>query len=58
MPEIIEVPTPHGRLIDANPIMKFIQDGLNNSEFGYDQIKVMGEIQYAPTIIESEELNG
>ena len=51
---LIEVP-PHGRLIDANPIMKFIQDGLNNGEFGYDQIKVMGEIQYAPTIIESED---
>lgn len=51
---LVEVP-PHGRLIDANPIMKFIQDGLNNGEFGYDQIKVMGEIQYAPTIIESEE---
>lgn len=51
---LIEIP-PHGRLIDANPIIKFIQDGLNNGEFGYDQIKVMGEIQYAPTIIESEE---
>lgn len=52
---LIEVPTSHGRLIDANPIMKFITDGLNNGEFGYDQIKVMGEIQYAPTIIEAEE---
>ena len=38
------------RLIDAEPIMKFIQDGLNSGEFGYDQIKVMGEIQYAPIV--------
>lgn len=51
---LIEVP-PHGRLIDAEPIMKFITDGLNSGEFGYDQIKVLTEIQYAPTIIPSEE---
>lgn len=51
---LIEV-SPHGRLIDAEPIMKYITDGLNSGEFGYDQIKVLTEIQYAPTIIESEE---
>ena len=50
----IPVP-PHGRLIEAEPIMKYIADGLNSGEFGYDQIKVLSEIQYAPTIIPAEE---
>ena len=45
----------HGRLIEAEPIMKFITDGLNSGEFGYDQIKVLTEIQYAPTIIPAED---
>ena len=51
---LVPVP-PHGRLIEAEPIMKFITDGLNSGEFGYDQIKVLTEIQYAPTIIPAEE---
>ena len=46
---------PHGRLIDAEPIMKYIADGLNSGEFGYDQIKVLAEIQYAPTIIPADK---
>ena len=50
----VPVPT-HGRLIEAEPIMKFIADGLNSGEYGYDQIKVLTEIQYAPTIIPAEE---
>lgn len=45
----------HGRCIDVEPIIKFITDGLNSGEFGYDQIKVLAEIQYAPTIIPAEE---
>ena len=48
-------PVPHGRLIEAEPIMKYIADGINSGEFGYDQIKVLSEIQYAPTIIPAEE---
>ena len=53
--ETTAAPVPeHGRLIDAEPIMKFITDGLNSGEFGYDQIKVLTEIQYAPTIIPAE----
>lgn len=51
---LVPVP-PHGRLIEAEPIMKFITDGLNSGEFGYDQIKVLTEIRYAPTIIPAEE---
>lgn len=52
--EAIPVPD-HGKLIEAEPIMKFITDGLNNGEFGYDQIKVLAEIQYAPTIIPADK---
>ena len=53
--ELWAVPVqPHGRLIDAEPIMKYITDRLNSGEFGYDQIKVLTEIQYAPTIIPAE----
>ena len=42
-----------GKIIDADPIIKFITDGLNSGEFGYDQIRVLTEIQYAPTMIRS-----
>ena len=45
----------HGRLIEAEPVMKYITDGLNSGEFGYDQIKVLTEIQYAPTIIPADK---
>ena len=45
----------HGRVIEADPIMKYIVDGLNSGEFGYDQIKVLTEIQYAPTIITADK---
>lgn len=51
---LIELPAEHGRLIDVEPIMKFIQDGLNRGEFGNDVIQVMTEIQYAPAVIPAE----
>lgn len=42
------------RLIDAEPIIKFIEDGLNEKDpqkhIGYDGIRIMTEIQFAPTI--------
>lgn len=42
------------RLIDAEKILKFCEDGLNNPDrtkaFGYDAIEIMTEIQYASTI--------
>lgn len=50
---LVRVP-PHGDLIEAEPIMKFITDGLNSGEFGYDQIKVLTEIQYAPIVIPAD----
>lgn len=51
---LVEVP-PHGDLIEEEPIIKYITDGLNSGRFGYDAIEVLAEIKYAPTIIEAEE---
>ena len=42
------------KLIEAEPIKKFIADGLNNPDpmkaFGHDAIVILAEIEYAPTI--------
>ena len=42
------------RLIDADAIEKFIEDGLNNPDklkaFGHDAVEIMTEVHYAPTI--------
>lgn len=38
--------------IEREPILKFIEDGLNNPDklkaFGHDAIEIMTEVQYAP----------
>ena len=50
------VPVPaHGRLIEEEPIIKYITDGLNIGRFGHDTIEVLAEIKYAPTIIPADE---
>ena len=50
------------RLIDANPIVKFIVDGLNNPDklkaLGHDAIEVLAEIEYAPTVDAVEVVHG
>ncbi len=42
------------RLVDANPIVQFIMDGLNNPDklkaLGHDAIEILAEIEYAPTV--------
>lgn len=42
------------QLIDAEPIKKFIVDGLNDPDhkkaFGHDAIEILAEIEYAPTV--------
>ena len=42
------------RMIDAEPIEKFIEDGLNNPDklkaFGHDAIEILTEIHFAHTI--------
>ena len=54
MTDAVPVPS-HGRLIEEEPIIKYITDGLNIRRFGYDAIEVLAEIKYAPTIIPAEE---
>ena len=50
------------RLIDAVPIKKFIEDGLNNPDkkktFGHDAIEILTEIEYAPIVDAVEVVNG
>ena len=55
--EAVELP-PHGDLIEAEPIKKFITDGLNSGEFGHDTIEVLTEIEYAPVIVPAERREG
>ena len=53
--EIEEIP-PHGNLIEKEPLMKFITDGINaegHHSFGYDGIEILGEVEYADIIIPS-----
>ena len=42
------------QLINAEPIKKFIVDGLNNPDlrkaFGHDAIEILAEIEYAPIV--------
>lgn len=54
---LAEIPTPHGDLIDKEPIKKFIVDGINKlapESYGYDGIEILAEIEFAPVIIEAE----
>lgn len=50
------------RLIDVEPIVKFIKDGLNNPNkeeaFGYTAVKILTEIEYAPTVDAVEVVHG
>jgi len=53
---VVDVPTPHGRLIDADKLIEFITNGLNRKEnpMGFDAIEILTEIEYSKTIIEAE----
>ncbi|MBQ3285417.1 MAG: hypothetical protein IJH40_07225 [Ruminococcus sp.] len=48
---LVEIPTPHGRLIDADKLSVRILRAMNNGRFD----SVIGMIDTAPTIIEAEE---
>lgn len=50
-PIICSLPEGHGELIERQPIIQFIEDGLNRGEYGHDQIEVMTEVFVAPTIV-------
>ena len=47
---VVEIPTPHGRLIDANYIN-------GSGLIDWQKSIVKAEISQAPTVIEAEELN-
>lgn len=46
---LVEVPTPHGRLIDADAFLKWLK------EFHPSDVAIMSGIKNARTIIEAEE---
>lgn len=59
---LIEIPTPHGRLIDADELMKVIeandytlQSYYNTTDRGMFTIGIKQAIDEVPTIIETEE---
>ena len=53
---ITEVPTPHGRLIDADKLLEKAYWDYNEATHDYNNIKVVSEydIDDAPTVIEAE----
>ena len=53
-PIICQLPEGHGELIERQPIIQFIEDGLNRGEYGHDQIEVMTEVFVAETIVPAE----
>lgn len=42
-------------LIEKEPIMKFIEDGLNNKHYGHVGVEIITEVEFAP-IIEAEQV--
>ena len=48
---LIEVPTPHGRLIDADALLKDV----HKMHYGNGGLLTEGQIETAPTVIEAEE---
>ncbi len=42
------------RLINVVPVIKFIEDGLNNPNkrkaFGHDAVEILAEVEFAPTV--------
>ena len=60
--DAIEIPTPHGRLIDADKLLKVIEENsyrlrsvINSTENGMFLSGIRQAIDEAPTIIEAEE---
>ena len=52
---LVEVPTPHGRLIDAGALTELVETEFRNWGEDYDASQFLGDIEDAPTIIEAEE---
>ena len=57
---LIEIPTPHGRLIDADLFKEIIKDSVPAWTIGvkiptYGDMDIMDKIYFIPTILEAEE---
>lgn len=58
--EAIQIPTPHGRIIDADLFKEIIKDSVPAWTIGvkiptYGDMDIMDKIYYMPTILEEEE---
>lgn len=61
---LVEIPTPHGRLIDANALMQVIENNdytlvsrFNTTDRGMFTIGIKQAIDEAPTVLEAEGCN-
>ena len=57
---LVEIPTPHGRLIDADLFKEIIKDSVPSWTIGvkiptYGDMDIMDKIYFIPTILEAEE---
>ena len=61
--EYVEVPTPHGRLIDADRLIKVLQDTLDNHPNNYNDGRIIEKlivdackqfVEHCPATIEAE----
>lgn len=51
---IVEIPTPHGRLVDADRMIAVLRSAAGNDEAAVPLSAVQSMIENAPTIIEQE----
>lgn len=51
---LVAIPTPHGRLIDADRLLAIIKSAAGN-QLSVPLSAVIGSIEHAPTVIEAEE---
>lgn len=52
---IVEIPTPHGRLIDADAIMDLLEKSVPEKNRGHQFYVFRHMLRNAPTVIEAEE---
>lgn len=55
---IVEVPTPHGRLIDADVIMDLLEKSVPEKNRGHQFYVFRHMLRNAPTIIEADQGDG
>lgn len=52
---LVEIPTPHGRLIDADAIMDLLEKSVPEKNRGHQFYVFRHMLRNAPTVIEAEE---